>query len=454
MKITLLQTDIIWGQPEANLAHLDHLLEGVGECDLIVLPEMFTTGFDTNPETVADDEGLALKWMRNTVRQRNCALAGSVATKVGENYYNRMYFVSPDLLLASYDKHHLFTYGHEQEAFTPGHRRVVIPYRGAWLEYETDINDIFYVRIDKNRKLPVTSLIRALGVQTDAEIRELFGDDERILATIEKDTAAHNREEALIEIYKRLRPGEPPTVDSAQTMLHNLFFDPKRYDLSAVGRYKFNKKLALGTRITGHRLSRPVADPLTGEVIAEAGETLSRERAAQIEKLGVSEVWLEVEGREIKAFSNKMVWLHDFVDCDEKALGIHEHVSFPVLQRLMEQYEGEELLDAIRDNAADLIPNHVTVDDILASINYMCCLVHGVGTADDIDHLGNRRCCPVAGQTAGAQGRHTALMGQLRQGVGLIHEPSRWTRSAASKTAASPAATVPRSSRWIGTGWI
>ena len=131
MKITLLQTDIIWGQPEANLAHLDHLLEGVGECDLIVLPEMFTTGFDTNPETVADDEGLALKWMRNTVRQRNCALAGSVATKVGENYYNRMYFVSPDLLLASYDKHHLFTYGHEQEAFTPGHRRVVIPYRGA-----------------------------------------------------------------------------------------------------------------------------------------------------------------------------------------------------------------------------------------------------------------------------------------------------------------------------------
>lgn len=131
MKNTLLQTDIIWGQPEANLAHLDHLLEGVGECDLIVLPEMFTTGFDTNPETVADDEGLALKWMRNTVRQRNCALAGSVATKVGENYYNRMYFVSPDLLLASYDKHHLFTYGHEQEAFTPGHRRVVIPYRGA-----------------------------------------------------------------------------------------------------------------------------------------------------------------------------------------------------------------------------------------------------------------------------------------------------------------------------------
>ena len=271
------------------------------------------------------------------------------------------------------------------------HTCTVIPYRGAWLEYETDVNDIFYVRIDKNRKLPVTSLIRALGVQTDAEIRELFGDDERILATIDKDTAAHNREEALIEIYKRLRPGEPPTVDSAQTMLHNLFFDPKRYDLSAVGRYKFNKKLALGTRITGHRLSRPVADPLTGEVIAEAGETLSRERAAQIEKLGVSEVWLEAEGREIKAFSNKMVWLHDFVDCDEKALGIHEHVSFPVLQRLMEQYSGDELLDAIRDNAADLVPNHVTVDDILASINYMCCLVHGVGTADDIDHLGNRR---------------------------------------------------------------
>ena len=271
------------------------------------------------------------------------------------------------------------------------HTSTIIPYRGAWLEYETDVNDIFYVRIDKNRKLPVTSLIRALGVETDAQIKDIFGEDERIVATIEKDTAAHNREEALIEIYKRLRPGEPPTVDSAQSMLHNLFFDPKRYDLSAVGRYKFNKKMDLSKRLYGHKLARPLADPRTGEVVAEAGETLSRERAEEIARMGVNEAWLNMEGKEVKIFSNGMVWLHDFVDCDEKALGINERVSFELLQQLMEQYQGEELLDAIRDNAADLVPNHITVPDILASINYMCGLVYGIGTIDDIDHLGNRR---------------------------------------------------------------
>ena len=271
------------------------------------------------------------------------------------------------------------------------HTSTIIPYRGAWLEYETDVNDIFYVRIDKNRKLPVTSLIRALGVETDAQIKDIFGEDERIVATIEKDTAAHNREEALIEIYKRLRPGEPPTVDSAQSMLHNLFFDPKRYDLSAVGRYKFNKKMDLSKRLYGHKLARPLADPRTGEVVAEAGETLSRERAEEIARMGVNEAWLNMEGKKVKIFSNGMVWLHDFVDCDEKALGINERVSFELLQQLMEQYQGEELLDAIRDNAADLVPNHITVPDILASINYMCGLVYGIGTIDDIDHLGNRR---------------------------------------------------------------
>ena len=271
------------------------------------------------------------------------------------------------------------------------HTATIIPYRGAWLEYETDVNDIFYVRIDKNRKLPVTSLIRALGIETDAQIKELFGEDERILATLEKDTAAHNREEALIEIYKRLRPGEPPTVDSAQTMLHNLFFDPKRYDLSAVGRYKFNKKMALGKRLAGHRLARPLADPRTGEVVAEAEERISRERAEELERLGINEAWLDIEGKEVKIFSNGMVWLHDFVPCDEKALGITERVCFEKLCKLMEQYEGDELLDAIRDNASDLVPNHVTVEDVMASINYMCGLVYGIGNVDDIDHLGNRR---------------------------------------------------------------
>ena len=271
------------------------------------------------------------------------------------------------------------------------HTSTIIPYRGAWLEYETDVNDIFYVRIDKNRKLPITSLIRALGVESDAQIKEIFGDDEKIIATIEKDTAAHTREEALIEIYKRLRPGEPPTVDSAQTMLHNLFFDTKRYDLSAVGRYKFNKKMDLSKRLYGHKLARPLANPMTGEVVAEAGDTISRERAEEIARMGINEAWLEADGKEVKIFSNGMVWLSDFVPCDEKALGIHERVSFELLQQLMEQYEGEELLDAIRDNAADLVPNHITVADVLASINYMCNLPYGIGNVDDIDHLGNRR---------------------------------------------------------------
>ncbi|MEA5038669.1 MAG: DNA-directed RNA polymerase subunit beta [Clostridiaceae bacterium] len=277
----------------------------------------------------------------------------------------------------------------------------VIPYRGAWLEYETDINDIFYVRIDKNRKLPITSLIRAIGIESDAQIKELFGEDERIVATLEKDTAVHSREEALIEIYKRLRPGEPPTVDSAETMLYNLFFDPKRYDLSAVGRYKFNKKMAISKRLSGHKLAQPVADPMTGEVLAEAGEVLTRERALELESKGVWEAWLDVEGKAIKIFSNRMVWLRDFVKTaregremtrdEEHKLGIDERVRFEVLQGLVEKYSGEELLDAIRDNTADLVPNHIIQDDILASINYLNGLVYGVGVSDDIDHLGNRR---------------------------------------------------------------
>lgn len=276
----------------------------------------------------------------------------------------------------------------EKNTFTA----TVIPYRGAWLEYEADINDILYVRIDKNRKLPVTSLIRAVGVATDAQIKELFGEDERIVATLDKDTAAKTVDEALIEIYKRLRPGEPPTVDSARTLLNNLFFDPKRYDLSAVGRYKFNKKMAISKRLTGKTVARPVADPLTGELLAAPDEILSRQKAAEIEKRGVNEVWLNCEGKEVKVFSNGMVWLRDFVpgldEEGEKKLGIPERVRFSLLRELMEQFEGEELLDAIRERAEDLVPKHIIPDDILASINYMTGLYYHIGTIDDIDHLG------------------------------------------------------------------
>ena len=267
----------------------------------------------------------------------------------------------------------------------------VIPYRGAWLEYETDLSDIFYVRIDKNRKIPVTCLIRAVGPKTDAEILELFGEDERILATLEKD-GCKTYEDALLEIYRKLRPGEPPTVDSAESLLRGLFFDPRRYDLSAVGRYKFNKKMALWTRLSGQTLAQPIADPRTGEIVAEAGEVLTRERARELDDLGVNEAILEVDGKQIKVFSNNMVDLQKFVDFDVEAeCGVSERVSFPVLCQLLEQYSGEELKEAIVDNIDALIPKHITVEDIMASINYLNCLAHGVGTPDDIDHLGNRR---------------------------------------------------------------
>ncbi|MDR0671501.1 MAG: DNA-directed RNA polymerase subunit beta, partial [Oscillospiraceae bacterium] len=266
----------------------------------------------------------------------------------------------------------------------------VIPYRGAWLEYETDINDIFYVRIDKNRKLPVTSLIRALGVRTDAQIREIFGEDERIVATLEKDPSK-TEEDALIEIYRRLRPGEPPTVDSAQTLLHNLFFDTRRYDLSSVGRYKFNKKLALAPRLTSRRLAQPVADPRTGEILAEAGEVLTRERARALESQGVSEATLDIDGKPVKVFSNGMVDMKPFVPFDPAELGVRERVRFSVLCELIDNFEGEALREAVTDRLDDLVPKHILVEDILASVNYMCALVYGIGYPDDIDHLGNRR---------------------------------------------------------------
>ncbi|OUN12110.1 MULTISPECIES: DNA-directed RNA polymerase subunit beta [unclassified Flavonifractor] len=267
----------------------------------------------------------------------------------------------------------------------------VIPYRGAWLEYETDLSDIFYVRIDKNRKLPITCLIRAVGPKTDQEILDLFGDDPRIVATLEKD-ACKTYEEALLEIYRKLRPGEPPTVDSAESLLNALFFDPRRYDLSAVGRYKFNKKLAIWSRLSGQKLAMPVVDPTTGEILAEPGEVLTRERARELEAKGVNEAILDLDGGvQLKVFSNNMVDMAGFVDFDPAECGITEKVRFSVLQELLQNYSGEELKEAVKDRIDDLVPKHIIVDDIMASINYLNCLAHGVGNADDIDHLGNRR---------------------------------------------------------------
>ncbi|MCM1149624.1 MAG: DNA-directed RNA polymerase subunit beta [Butyricicoccus sp.] len=285
----------------------------------------------------------------------------------------------------------------------------IIPYHGAWLEFETDANDVFYVRIDKNRKIPVTWLLKAMGrydasepstwlsccdtvagCVTNEMIKDIFGDDTRMNATFERD-ACPTREECLIEVYKKLRPGDPPTVESAENLLAGLFYDHRRYDISNVGRYKFNKKLALGARISGHVLAQPVADPETGEIIAEAGESLSRAKADEIQASGVNEVWLEVEGRAVRVFANGMVDLSRYVDFDPAELGIREKVRMMILRPLLEQYSGEELKEAILENLDLLIPKHVILDDIFASVNYLNCLANGIGSADDIDHLGNRR---------------------------------------------------------------
>ena len=268
----------------------------------------------------------------------------------------------------------------------------VIPNRGAWLEYETDSNDIFYVRIDKNRKLPVTTFIRALGLSTDQQIIDFFGEDDRMLATIQKD-ATKNTEEALLEVYRKLRPGEPPTIESAQSHLDMLFFDPRRYDMSKVGRYKYNKKLALGTRITGKTLAQPVVNPLTGEIIAEEGQTLTREMAHDIERSGVDTVYLNVEDKLVKVISNGMVNLADFVSFDPlEELGIKEKVRFSVLREILESAADEDALkEAISARIDELIPKHIIIDDIFSTINYLNNLGYEVGTTDDIDHLGNRR---------------------------------------------------------------
>ena len=268
----------------------------------------------------------------------------------------------------------------------------VIPYRGAWLEYETDLSDIFSVRIDKNRKLPISCLIRAVGPQTDSEILELFGEEPLLVSTLEKD-ACKTREEALLEIYRKLRPGEPPTLDSAESLINALFFDPRRYDLSAVGRYKFNKKLSLWPRLSGQKLAAPVADPRTGEIIAEAGEVLTRERAQALEAKGVSEALVDVDGTVVKLFSNRMVDPKGFLPFDPEEAGLTEKVRFSVLAELLGQFADDEegLKEALADHRDDLIPKHIIVDDMMASINYLCSLSHGVGNPDDIDHLGNRR---------------------------------------------------------------
>ena len=271
----------------------------------------------------------------------------------------------------------------------------IIPYRGAWLEYETDVQNVFYVRIDKNRKLPITCLIRALGVSTDAEILEKFGDDPRITATLEKDTC-HSPEESLLEIYRRLRPGEPPTVDNARSYLEALFFDDRRYDVSKVGRYKFNKKMDIWWRLAGNELAQPIADPLTGEILAEPGKVLTRAEAKAISAKGVNEAVLLVNGRELKVFSNDMADMSKFVDFDPKQFGIKEKIDFAALKALLEQAEAEHWTTeewgyAIEDHADELMPKHITPKDILASINYLICVANGVGTTDDIDHLGNRR---------------------------------------------------------------
>jgi DNA-directed RNA polymerase subunit beta len=286
----------------------------------------------------------------------------------------------------------------------------VIPYRGAWLEYETDSTDMFNVRIDKNRKLPITCLLRAIGKRTDEpytwlsmagaetgavtneQLKEIFGEDERIISTIDKD-ACHSREESLIEIYRRLRPGDPPTVDSAETLIFNLFFDPRRYDISVAGRYKYNKKLALWTRLVGKTLTRPIADLMTGEILADAGETITHDKALELDRLGIIDAYIAGEnGKEVKMFSNGMVYLDRFVDFDPlKELGIKERVRWVILKGLLEKYEGEELKEAIKDNIEDLIPKFITPDDIYATVCYLGNLAHGAGEVDDIDHLGNRR---------------------------------------------------------------
>ncbi|TLD01154.1 DNA-directed RNA polymerase subunit beta [Robinsoniella peoriensis] len=267
----------------------------------------------------------------------------------------------------------------------------VIPNRGAWLEYETDSNDVFYVRVDRTRKVPITVLIRALGIGTNAEIIELFGEEPKILASLTKDTS-ENYQEGLLELYKKIRPGEPLAVESAESLITSMFFDPRRYDLAKVGRYKFNKKLLLRNRISGHVLAEDVVDTTTGEILAEAGTEVTREIADAIQYAAVPFVWIQTEERNAKVISSMMVDITNFVDVDPKEVGVTELVYYPVLEKILEENDDiEDIKYAIKQNIHELIPKHITKEDIIASINYNMHLEYGIGNADDIDHLGNRR---------------------------------------------------------------
>ena len=267
----------------------------------------------------------------------------------------------------------------------------VIPNRGAWLEYETDSNDVFYVRVDRTRKVPITVLIRALGIGTNAEIIDLFGEEPKILASFTKDTS-ESYQEGLLELYKKIRPGEPLAVESAESLINAMFFDPRRYDLAKVGRYKFNKKLMLRNRIAGHPLAEEVVDMTTGEIIAEAGTVVTKELADQIQNAAVPYVWIQGEERNIKVLSSMMVDITSFIDVDPAELGVTELVYYPVLAKILEENEEiEDIKDAVRREIHELIPKHITKEDILASINYNMHLEYGLGNDDDIDHLGNRR---------------------------------------------------------------
>ena len=309
----------------------------------------------------------------------------------------------------------------------------VIPYRGAWLEYETDNSDVFYVRIDKNRKIPITVLLRAFGLGSNESIIEKFGDEPLLKATFEKDTMLQEVdrviqsggmtnpvEEALKEIYRKLRPGDPPIVESAQILINNLFFDEKRYDISPVGRYKFNKKLALAKRIVGHTLARDAVSPVTGEVVYEAGRKLSRSEAEAIERAGICEVWLVSEEEdktiEVKVFTNRMVDASAITGISDDILGFGEYVAIDPLLRIIGEVglsDPEAFAKECRKAIDELIPKHITVEDIFASVNYIFCLYHGIGKTDDIDHLGNRRLRSVG----------ELLLNQLRIGFSV------WTRS-------------------------
>ena len=277
----------------------------------------------------------------------------------------------------------------------------VIPYRGAWLEYETDSSDVFWVRIDKNRKIPITCLMRAIGLKTDAEIKDVFGESALIQNTLEKEAELFSKdlgnhtpyEFAMLEIYRKLRPGEPPTVDSCESLMQSLLFDARRYDLSAVGRYKFNKKLDIANRLTNQILAAPLVDPWTGEILADAGETITRERARELADRGVNEALLDVEGTLVKVFANNMVDMSKYVNFDPEECGVTERVRISVLKELLDEYAGDEegMKAAIRTRLDVLMPKHIIVDDMLASVNYLTGLANGIGHKDDIDHLGNRR---------------------------------------------------------------